>query len=105
MACEIVVVSQQPPGGRCTLYTGYAQEIADCLNLPVQITYCATAAAHGEGYPSLLVSGVPLQPADGAILAPEDICAALVRAGIGAEAVAELSRRMEERLEQLLQGA
>jgi len=73
------VISQQPPGGRCTLYARYAQELSSSLGMEMDIVHTDCRDAHGEGFPSLLLNGIALQPSDGVILSPADIHAELAR--------------------------
>jgi len=100
----ITVYSANPPGGRCTLYQGYADEICAALGLPREVVYTAERCAHGDGFPSLKLGDVILQPSDGVILSPEDICAALARAGLLPETGTELLGRLNAHLDALLEG-
>lgn len=81
---NVRVISQQPPGGRCTLYTGYAQALAQHLGAQAQVEYSEVRDAHGQGFPALWLNGSPLQPSDGVIVMPDDILAMLGANGIGA---------------------
>lgn len=69
----IVVISQQPPGGRCTLYARYAETIGTATGQSIKVLFSEQREAHGDGFPSLHLHGVAVQPADGVILAPQDI--------------------------------
>lgn len=100
----IKVISQQPPGGRCTLYALYAEELANSLGLSRRVVHSACRDAHGDGFPSLVLQGVVLKPADGVILSPQDICAGLVSGGIDLSAVPDLAARLEEIQERFLEG-
>ena len=95
MPFELKVLSQQPPGGRCTLYARYAAELSSCFGVAVVIDYTECRDAHGEGFPSLLLNGVALQPSDGVILAPQDIYEALDREGIPHSIAPDLMRRLQ----------
>ena len=99
----IKVMSQHPPGGRCTLYARYAEELSSTLGLPKRIIHSEHRDAHGEGFPSLLFMGAPLQPSDGVILAPEDICAGLTIAGLDLGFAPELAARLEAIQERFLE--
>ena len=77
MPVKVQVISQQPPGGRCTLYTGYADALTHHFATHADVVFSATRESHGEGSPSLLLNGAAVQPEDGAILMPADIIAAL----------------------------
>ena len=104
MPQPIKVHSQHPPGGRCTLYALYAEELSSSLGLARRIVHTDCRDAHGEGFPSLLVMGVTLQPSDGVILSPQDICAGLADAGLDWRAVPDLEARLEAIQERFLEG-
>lgn len=89
------VLSQQPPGGRCTLYARYAAELTSSLGASLDIVFTDCRNAHGDGFPSLLLNGVALQPADGVILSPHDIHAALEQSGISLYAAPEILQRLQ----------
>lgn len=97
----IVVISQSPPGGRCTLYARYADAISEVLGWSHQVVHSECRDAHGEGFPSLRIRDAAIQPSDGAILAPEDICAFLA-AELDAERLVILTARLETVLETFL---
>lgn len=99
----IKVHSQQPPGGRCTLYALYAEELSSCLGLAKRVIYTECRDAHGSGFPALRIKGAVLQPADGVILSPEDICAGLTSAGLDLSAVPDLAARLEAIQERCLE--
>ena len=82
MVLHIRVVSQHPPGGRCALYAGYTEVLAARLSAQTEVVFSTERAAHGSGFPSLLVNGQAIQPADGGILMPVDLCAVLAAAGL-----------------------
>lgn len=46
-ALEVRVISQQPPGGRCALYTGYGQALAQHLGARLKVDLSAERDAHG----------------------------------------------------------
>lgn len=91
MDLHVRVVSPHPPGGRCTLYAGYAEVLA-VLDARTEIVISTERDVQGSGFPSLLLNGVSAQPADGVILMPADLCALLARAG---QDKAALQRMME----------
>lgn len=105
MSEPIKVLSQHPPGGRCALYARYAEELSSTLSLPKRVIHSECRDPHGEGFPSLLFRGIPLQPGDGVILAPEDICAGLTIAGLDLGSTPELATRLEAILERFLEEA
>lgn len=104
MALHIRVISQHPPGGRCTLYAGYAEVLAACPDIRVEVVFSTERDAHGTGFPSLLVNEVAVQPADGVILMPADLCATLAAAGVDKKALAGLGEALEAPLERMLEG-
>jgi cystathionine gamma-synthase len=105
MNLEIRVVSQQPPGGRCTLYAGYAEVLAAHLGARIEIEFSTERDAHGSGFPSLLVNGLPAQPADGVILMPADLCAMLAAAVRDETILPGLAEALEAPLERMMEGA
>ncbi len=102
---QIRVISQQPPGGRCTLYAGYADVLARLPDARVEMAFSTLRDAHGTGYPSLLLDGAPVPPTDGVILMPVDILNALSRQGIADEALIGLAEALEAPLERMLESA
>lgn len=104
MNLEIRVISQQPPGGRCTLYAGYAEILERHLEVRADRVFTDRRDAHGEGFPSLWLNGAAVQPGDGVILMPADVLAALTAAGVAEEAMAGLAEALEAPLERMLEG-
>jgi cystathionine gamma-synthase len=105
MNLYVRVVSQHPPGGRCSLYAGYADVLAAYLNAQTDIVITTERDAHGSGFPSLLVNGVSAQPADGVILMPADLCALLAAVGQDEAALAGLAEALEAPLQRMMEGA
>lgn len=105
MSIKIRVISQQPPGGRCTLYAGYAEVLERHLEASAELVFSATRNAHGEGFPSLWLNGAALQPDDGVILMPADILAALAVQGVSEESTLGIAEALEAPLERMLEGA
>lgn len=103
MGLQIRVISQHPPGGRCRLYAAYAEVIASHLGAASEMVFSTERDAHGIGFPSLLLNGHALQPADGVILMPADVCAALATAGHDATALTRLAEALEGPLERMLE--
>ena len=99
---SVKVISQQPPGGRCTLYARYAEAIAAALGWSQRIVHDECRDAHGNGFPSLWVRDVAIQPADGVILSPEDICGFLRQHGVAAERADALLTRFQAILDDFL---
>lgn len=96
MMKPVMVISQQPPGGRCTLYARYAVAISDLTGWAHSVVHTETRDAHGEGFPSLCVRDVPLQPEDAFILAPEEIVAHLAGLGVERPVLDTLAGRLQE---------
>jgi cystathionine gamma-synthase len=99
----VKVISQQPPGGRCTLYARYADAIAGELDWSHTIVHDECRDAHGEGFPSLWVRDTAIQPADGAILTPEDICDWLRQNGVDDSRADALQLRLQAVLDDFLE--
>lgn len=99
----IKVISQTPPGGRCTLYALYAAELESCLGLSKRVIHSDCRDAHAGGFPSLLLKDEVLKPSDGVILSPEDVYAALLRAGIDLAAAPDLLARLQAIQDKFLQ--
>ena len=105
MTLKVQVISQQPPGGRCTLYTGYADALARHFATTAEVVISEARDAHGAGFPSLLLNGAAVQPEDGAILTPADIIAALAAHGLSEEILTALAEALEAPLERMLEAA
>lgn len=83
---EVKVLSQEPPGGRCSLYAGYGRVLERVLGAAFRLEITPTRDANGHGYPSLWINGRPLMPSDGVIVMPADILATLGADGVAAGA-------------------
>ncbi|QFY88354.1 hypothetical protein D5125_02030 [Magnetovirga frankeli] len=105
MPLSVRIISKQPPGGRCGLYTGYAEVLARHLDLTPETDFSASQDAHGQGYPSLWLAGRPVAPADGVIIMPADLLAALRAAGLSEENLQGLAEGLEEPLERMMEQA
>lgn len=105
MAVKVRVVSQRPPGGRCKLYADYADTLARLFGGEPETVYSETRDAHGEGFPSLWLNGVALQPEDGLILMPSDIAAALAGVAIPGDRAQDLEEALHAPLERMLEQA
>jgi hypothetical protein len=99
-AVRVRVISKQPPGGRCGLYAGYGQALARHVGARLQVDFTDTPDAHGHGFPSIWIGGSPLQPADGVIVMPADLLAALGSAGVAA--TSPLEGALEGEVEKML---
>jgi MFS family permease len=99
---EVRVISQTPPGGRCGLYTGYGQALAQHLGSRFQLDISTERDAHGHGFPSIWINGSPLRPSDGVIVMPEDVVEVLVANKImvsndlGLALIAEVNKMLHE---------
>ncbi|WP_310448032.1 hypothetical protein [Thiobacillus sp.] len=105
MSVPVRVISQHPPGGRCSLYAAYAEVLATHLDTRTEVVVTTERGAHGSGFPSLWLNGLPVQPADGVILMPADVCAALAVAGQNEASLAGLAIALEAPLERMMDGA
>ncbi len=101
----VKVISQHPPGGRCTLYARYAEAIAAGIKGSHSIVHSECRDAHGEGFPSLWIRDAAIQPADGVILAPEDICEFLKQNGVEAERADGLLPHLQAILDDFLENS
>ncbi|MFA5826072.1 MAG: hypothetical protein WC825_08885 [Gallionellaceae bacterium] len=79
---DVRVISQYPPGGRCTLYASYGQILAQYLGSSFQLDISTVRDTHGHGFPSIWINSSPLRPSDGIIVMPEDVIAVLSANGI-----------------------
>ncbi len=77
MSHAIHVEANNPPGKRCTLYLRYAEKIGQHLGTPFSAIFHSPHPVQGRIAPALLVGGVALVPANGEVLLPDDIHAAL----------------------------
>jgi len=105
MSIEVRIISQQPPGGRCTLYADYADVLERHLEARAELVFTTTRDAHGEGFPSLWLNGAAVLPEDGVILMPADILAGLKSHGLTEEAMPGLIEALEAPLERMLESA
>lgn len=97
---EVRVISQTPPGGRCSLYTGYGEALVKSLGARFQLDISTERNAHGHGFPSIWINGSPLRPSDGVIVMPEDVVAILVANGITVSN--DLGLTLEEEVNKML---
>jgi cystathionine gamma-synthase len=103
MALHVQVIFQRPPGGRCTLYAGYADVLERHLQARAELVVSTTRNAHGDGFPSLWLNGTAVQPEDGVILMPADVLAGLKAHGVPEEAMLGLVEALEAPLERMLE--
>jgi len=105
MALHVQVISQQPPGGRCTLYAGYAEVLECHLQVRAELLFSATRDAHGTGFPSLCLNGAAILPADGVILMPGDVLSAIAALDVPEPDLPGLAAALEAPLERMLEDA
>jgi cystathionine gamma-synthase len=79
--------------------------LAGHVDAQTEVVISSERDAHGSGFPSLLVNGCPIRPADGVILMPADLCAALAAAGLDQAALAGLAVALEAPLERMMEGS
>lgn len=102
---EVKVISQQPPGGRCVLYTGYAEVLGQYLGESMEVVFSAVRESHGDGFPSLWLAGAAVQPEDGVILMPGDIVMMLSAHGVPDDELVGIAAALEGPLERMLEAA
>mgnify|MGYP001104473004 FL=1 len=105
MSVHVRVISQHPPGGRCSLYAAYAEVLAAHLDTCTEVVTTTGRDAHGSGFPSLWLNGSPVQLADGVIPMSGDVCAALVVAVQNEATLAGLAKALEAPLHRMMDGA
>jgi hypothetical protein len=98
----VTVVSKSPAGGRCTLYTRYAEAIAAHFGLKLDLSYPDGASGDGIPPPALLIHGNAVVPEDGAIVSPEDITHCLSALGF-TENLAACRAGLEDILERFME--
>ncbi len=96
----IIIMSKQPPGGRCSLYMRYAETLRQKLGLEVEVRYCDDSAEVPP--PAMLLGDVLISPSDGVIVSPEDIAESL-QDRLPEPEVAELGRLLEETQERWME--
>jgi hypothetical protein len=102
MTLHIRVISQQPAGGRSSLYLAYAEVLAHHLGAKVITEYSEHRDAHNYGFPSLLINDLPVIPADGTMLMPSDLVNELQVWGKSAWDLTELAEALEAPLNRML---
>ena len=100
---NVTVFSNSPPGGRCKLYTRYADALGRVLdNVSVNLTYPGKNPATGPAAPALAIDDRLVAPSDGVIVAPEDIAQTLTDMGLAgaAKCLASLEQVQSEFIEE-----
>jgi len=98
----LTVLSNNPPGGRCTLYIRYAEELSRSLGLKMQTIF--PGESHNHAAPGLLIGEAPVMPSDGIIIDPDDICNAIKQAGMKISDLAELNNRLNLLVDETIGG-
>ena len=101
----VKVISQQPPGGRCTLYARYADAISAATGWSHSVVHSDDRDAHGEGFPSLWIRGASVQPEDYFMLTADDICGHLAGLGVDASVIDALRARLQSILDDFVESA
>ena len=101
----VKVISQQPPGGRCTLYARYADAISAATGWPHSVVHSEERDAHGEGFPSLWIGDVSVQPEDYFMITADDICRQLADLGVDALTRDALRLRLQSIFDDFVESA
>ena len=96
----LTILSNNPPGGRCTLYAQYAKELSHAFDLKIKII--CPDEDHIHRAPGLLIADRPVRPADGIMIDPDDISLVLKQAGLQSDKMADIHQRLEQLLENTL---
>jgi len=99
---NITVLSNNPAGGRCTLYVNYAHTLAASLGLNMQIIY--PDKDHKHSAPGLLLDNKPVLPNDGFIIDADDICNAIELTELDVADLSEVRKKMELLVEEMMSG-
>jgi len=68
---ELTILSNEPPGARCKLYTGYARVLSGILGFPVKTIF--PEKDDEPGAPALLICEKQVVPVEGRTITPDDI--------------------------------
>ena len=101
----VKVISQQPPGGRCTLYARYADAISAATGWSHSVVHSEDRDAHGEGFPSLWIRDASVQPEDYFMITAEDICGHLAGLGVDAATRDALRLRLQRIFDDFVESA
>jgi len=77
---ELTILSNEPPGARCKLYTGYARVLSGILGFPVKTVFPEKGEALGA--PGLLICQKQVSPAEGETISPNDIINTINQIGL-----------------------
>lgn len=96
----ILVLSRNPPGGRCRLYTRFAEALCQSFGATLRVHFpegCGEPEA-----PGLLLADCQVLPSDGVIISADDICDALAGLGCDPQALIAFKARLEAIVEETL---
>jgi len=96
----ITVLSNNPAGGRCTLYANYAQELSTALGFNIRTLY--PDDGHQFYTPGLLIDGSLVMPNDGVIIDADDIFHCIEQTGIKTDGLAEVRRNLDNHFEEMM---
>ncbi len=99
---NITILSNNPAGGRCTLYTNYAQTLSNSLGFDMQTIY--PDEDHTHSAPGLLLDGNPVMPNDGFIIDADDLCRAIEQTGFDNADLTEVHKKLDNLIEDLMSG-
>jgi len=98
----ITVLSNNPAGGRCTLYTNYAQTLATSLGFNIQTIY--PDKDDKLSAPGLLINNKPVMPNDGLIIDADDICNAIELSELDVVDLSEVRKKLELLVDEMMSG-
>lgn len=96
----VTVLSNNPAGGRCTLYASYAQELARSLGFTMQTIYPDQNYEYSA--PGLLIDEKPVMPNDGVIIDTDDICKAIEQTGLEINNLSGVRSMLDSLIEELM---
>ncbi len=99
----VTVLSNNPAGGRCNLYTNYAQELSSSLGFTMWTIY--PDDNHEYSAPGLLIDDKPVMPNDGIIIDTDDICKVIKQTGLEIGDLSEVQSKLDSLIEEMMSGA
>ena len=90
---ELTILSNNPPGGRCTLYSRFAKELSITFGIPVKTVFPGNNQEPGA--PGLLIGVNQVIPVDGGTISPNDILNAIKQMGLTVVDMEHLRYRLE----------
>lgn len=70
---EIILLLNDPPGGRCRLYRAYGAALAEHAGALCTERFDGLAVQPELRAPAILINGQAVAPADGVIISPQDL--------------------------------